>query len=448
MQTDMTTGRPMKVIAAYALPLLAGNLMQQLYNVVDTIVVGRFVGSDALAAVGSSFTVFVLVNSVIIGLCMGAGVVVARHYGAKDYASLRATVATSAAFLLFVTLLLTALAQIFLPPLLTVYRMPQEIRGDAQDYLRILFSCLLFTCCYNAAAFLLRAVGDSRSPLIFLILSMLLNVGLDLLFVLAFGMRVRGVALATIIAQGISALCAMAYAGKKLDFLRGMSWRPVLTREILAPVARFSIFTGLQQSIMNLGGLLVQGLVNSYGIAAMAAFAACGKIDAFIHLPVQDFGGALATFVAQNLGARRADRVRSGLRFTVAAVVAYCAVVSALVLLLKDSLLTIFIDPGEAAVLAIGGRYLSVVACFYAGIGILAIFYGYYRGVGRPQLSLALTIVSLGTRVATAYALSAVFGVVDTIWWAIPLGWGLADLVGLTFYFTFGRRAVREHALP
>ncbi len=439
----------MGVIIRYALPLLAGNLLQQAYNVTDTIVVGRFAGKEALAAVGSSFAVVLVAYSIIIGLCMGAGVVISRHYGAGDTERLQATVATTAAFLGIVAAALTVAAQFFVPALLSVYRMPPEIRPDAEAYLRILFAGLMFTCLYNAAAFLLRAVGNSHAPLLFLAISMLVNIALDLLFVLGFGMAARGVAIATVIAQAVSALCAAGYARKKLSFLREMSWRPRFDRDIFFPVARYSILTCLQQSIMNFGGLLVQGLINSFGVAAMAAFAACGKIDAFIHLPVQDFGGALMTYIAQNMGAQKQSRVREGVRFTVFAVLGYCILVSAVVLLLRGALLRIFIAPGETQVLAVGARYLSIVACFYVLIGMLAIFYGYFRGIGMPHVSLILSVVSLGTRVAIAYALAAATGSVDGVWWAIPLGWALADIAGLVIYrATRPKKSIAEYPAP
>jgi len=433
MQKDMTQGRPMTVLLRYTLPLLVGTLMQQMYSVVDAMIIGRFVGSDALAAVGSSATVVTLVNSIILGLCMGISIVTSQHFGARDTVRLKETVATSAVFLLCFAALLTALTHIFLGPLLVAYRMPEDIRPDATNYLRIIFSGLICTCCYNATAFLLRSVGDSRTPLLFLMLSMLLNIVLDLVLVLGLGMRVRGVAMATVFSQALSATCVMIYAGKKLDFLRGMVWKPVLRKDILLPIARYSIFTSLQQSIMNLGGLLVQGLVNSYGISVMAAFASGNKIDSFIHMPVGEFASALTTYIAQNRGAGRRDRIWSGLRVAMISVVAYCALYSTIVFFFKQPMLTMFVDPSETEILSIGTRYLSMVPPFYFCIGILSLFYGYYRGVGRPQISLVLTFFSMGTRVAMSYSLSAMFGDVGMIWWAIPLGWGLADLVGFTF---------------
>ena len=281
------------------------------------------------------------------------------------------------------------------------------------------------------------------APLVFLAAPALVNIGLDLWFVLVLERGAAGAAEATVIAQYLSGLGIAAYtlaehpelrpgAGRfRLGELRRLRLRWGRVREI----AGFSILTCVQQSVMNLGILMVQGLVNSFGPTVMAAFAAAVKIDAFAYMPVQDFGNAFSTFIAQNYGAGEEGRIRAGLRGAAAVCVAFCAAVSALVWAFAAPLMGLFVEPGETAAILEGVRYLHIEGAFYCGIGCLFLLYGLYRALGRPGMSVVLTVVSLGTRVALAYLLSAIptIGVVG-IWWSVPIGWALADAAGLAYY--------------
>ena len=433
MYRDLTKGNITKGLVLFALPMIAGNLLQQLYNVADTLIVGRALGRNALAAVGSAYTLMTFLTSVFLGLSMGAGALFSICLGKQDKPSLRSAVAHALGLILGVTLLLNAAVYLFLDEILLFLQIPAELAADMRTYLLIIFAGLLATSVYNFFACLLRAVGNSVAPLWFLGISALLNIGLDLLFVLVFHWGIAGAAAATVFSQYVPGAGLLAYT-----FLRCREFLPSraelrFRREILRELLDLSMLTCAQQSAMNFGILLIQRLVDSFGPITMAAFAAAVKIDTFAYLPVQDFGNAFSTFVAQNFGAGRTERLRRGFRQALLLSAGFSVVLSALVCIFAHPLMHIFVQAGETEVLAAGVRYLRVEGAFYAGIGCLFLLYGFYRAVKRPGMSVVLTVISLGTRVALAYALAGTLGEVG-IWAAIPIGWALADLTGLGYY--------------
>ena len=433
MYRDLTKGNITKGLVLFALPMIAGNLLQQLYNVADTLIVGRALGRNALAAVGSAYTLMTFLTSVFLGLSMGAGALFSICLGKQDKPSLRSAVAHALGLILGVTLLLNAAVYLFLDEILLFLQIPAELAANMRTYLLIIFAGLLATSVYNFFACLLRAVGNSVAPLWFLGISALLNIGLDLLFVLVFHWGIAGAAAATVFSQYVSGVGLLAYT-----FLRCREFLPSraelrFRREILRELLDLSMLTCAQQSAMNFGILLIQRLVDSFGPITMAAFAAAVKIDTFAYLPVQDFGNAFSTFVAQNFGAGRTERLRRGFRQALLLSAGFSVVLSALVCIFAHPLMHIFVQAGETEVLAAGVRYLRVEGAFYVGIGCLFLLYGFYRAVKRPGMSVVLTVISLGTRVALAYALAGTLGEVG-IWAAIPIGWALADLTGLGYY--------------
>ena len=435
MTKDLTVGSPIKLIITFALPMIMGNLFQQMYNVVDTIVVGQFVGKNALAAVSSAYTIMVFVTSIIIGLCMGASVLWAQLFGAGDLEKLKRAITTSFIFVLGVTLCMMLVTLIGIEYIIQFMNIPYELYSDTKLYLQVIFWGLIFTFLYNIIASLLRSLGDSKTPLYFLMLSAVLNIILDVLFVLIWDAGVKGVAFATFIAQGIAAILCIVYSYKNYEILHMTKKDWVFDRSLFDLIAKYSILTSIQQSIMNFGILLVQGLVNSFGTVAMAAFGAAVKIDGFAYMPVQDFGNAFATYVAQNKGAQKEDRIHEGIRCVVKLISLFCFIISILVFLYAKELMLIFISPKEYEVIKIGIEYLRVIAPFYVLIGFLFMFYGFYRGLGGMKISILLTIISLGTRVLLAYLLAAIPSIGLTgIWWAVPIGWALADLAGYALY--------------
>lgn len=365
---NLTEGNITGTMLRFAWPLMLGNLLQQCYNIADTLIVGRVLGAEALAAVGSSYTLMIFITSIFIGLCMGCSAV---------------------------------------------------------------FS-------------MLRAVGNSVVPLLFLAVSVVLNIGLDLLFVLGIRMGVEGAALATVIAQSIAAGGILLYTRIRFPELNLTRSDCVVKAQSLKRVASYAFLTCVQQSVMNFGILMVQGLVNSFGTRVMAAFAAAVKIDSFAYMPVQDFGNAFSTFVAQNYGAGRTERIRRGIRSAVWVTTAFSLAVSAIVYGTAPALMKIFVAPEETEIIAIGTEYLRIEGSFYVGIGYLFLLYGLYRAVCLPSMSVVLTIISLGTRVALAYVLAAIPGIGYTgIWWAVPIGWALADIVGVAYYRHIRQRLYR-----
>lgn len=304
-----------------------------------------------------------------------------------------------------------------------------------RGYLLVIFCGITATFLYNYFASFLRALGNSLIPLVFLAISSVLNIILDLWFVLGLGRGVQGAAEATVISQYVSGIGITVYALAKCPQFRGIHRQCKIRFACIKEITSFSILTCVQQSVMNLGILMVQGLVNSFGATVMAAFAAAVKIDAFAYMPVQDFGNAFSTFIAQNYGAQKEERIRQGLKGAVMTAVAFCIVISAAVCLFAGPLMELFVESGETEIIQEGIRYLHLEGVFYCGIGCLFLLYGLYRALGKPGMSVVLTVISLGVRVALAYLLSAVpaFGVAG-IWWAIPIGWFLADLAGIFYY--------------
>lgn len=431
---DLTKGPILKTMLLFSLPMIAGNLLQQFYNIADTLIVGKFLGSHALAAVGSAYTLMIFLTSILLGLCMGCGALFSIQFGGQKFREMKNTLFVSFVLIGTVTILINLAVFLFLDPIMAFLNVPEEIYALMREYLFIIFFGISATFLYNFFACLLRAVGNSVIPLVFLGVSALLNIGLDLFFVITLKLGVGGAALATVTAQFVSGIGILCYTLLKCPQFRirpeDMRFKSSAVREILS----FSSLTCIQQSVMNFGILMVQGLVNSFGPAVMAAFAAAVKIDSFAYMPVQDFGNAFSTFIAQNYGAQKPDRIRQGIVSAVKVSVSFCVVISALVFLLAKPLLLIFIQPQETKILSVGIQYLRIEGSFYWGIGCLFLLYGLYRAVKKPGMSVVLTVISLGTRVLLAYVLSAYIGVIG-IWMAIPIGWILADLTGGLYYW-------------
>ena len=432
---NLTQGGITGTLLRFTLPMMAGALLQQCYNIADTLIVGQFVGPEALAAVGSAYTLMVFLCSILLGLSLGSSTVFSQQYGRGSLSALRHSTWVSFVLILAITVVLNVAAFLALDPILRFLQVPAEVYPLMRDYLWIIFWGILFTFIYNFYAALLRAVGDSVTPLWFLSLSVVLNIGLDLFFILSLDWGIEGAAAATVIAQGAAALGIVIYTYRKRPELKIRRNEIYLDRATLKEITEFSTLTCVQQSVMNLGILMVQGLVNSFGTVVMAAFAAAVKIDAFAYMPVQEFGNAFSTFVAQNFGARKRQRIRRGIRQALLITCLFSLAVSLLIFLFAEPLMLIFVKPDEVEILRIGAQYLRIEGAFYALIGILFLLYGYYRSVRMPGMSVILTVLSLGTRVALSYILASLPAVgVTGIWWSIPIGWFIADLVGIVYY--------------
>ena len=434
MQHSLTQGPITKNILLFALPLMFGNLLQQMYNIADTWVVGRFLGADALAAVGSSYTLMTFLTSILLGLCMGSGAAVSMQYGSGETGKMRQSVFQSFLLIAGIALVLNLLVYLGLNGILWVLRVPAELCPLMKDYLLIIFLGITATFLYNYFANLLRAIGNSVVPLAFLAVSAILNVILDLVCVLVLDWGVKGAAVATVFSQYVSGVGIGLYTLKKFPQLCPKRTDCRWDRKNLANILNLSVMTSVQQSIMNFGILMVQGLVNSFGTVIMAAFAAAVKIDSFAYMPVQDFGNAFSTYVAQNYGANQPDRIKKGIRSAGLTSAVFCIVISVLVCAFAAPLMGVFIDPAQTEIIAAGVQYLRIEGACYIGIGVLFLLYGYYRAINQPGMSVILTIASLGTRVALAYLLSATPLGVTGIWLSVPIGWALADAIGIGYY--------------
>lgn len=448
LQLDLTEGKAVPRLVRFAAPLMAGNLLQQLYNVADTFIVGRYLGDEALAAVGSSYTLMVFLTSILIGLCMGSSVYLSIQFGKKNGNAFQEGCYVAFLLIAGITLAINGMVYAGIDGIMRLMNIPQDVYGMMREYLWVIFVGLFATFLYNYLANCLRAVGNSLVPLLFLCVSALLNIGLDILFITVLHRGVAGAAEATVIAQYISAAGLLVYYLCCCRELHIRKENAVFRKKTLQAILSFSALTCIQQSIMNLGILMVQGLVNSFGTAVMSAFAVAVKVDTLAYSPVQDFGNAFSTFVAQNYGAGKRERIRYGMKRAVQAVILFCVLVSGIVFVFAGQLMGLFVKDGGPEVIAVGKEYLRIEGSFYFLIGLLFLLYGYFRAVGRPGVSVILTIVSLGTRVALAYLLSGlpVLGV-RGIWISVPVGWFLADLAGAVFLVLFagkGTGADRE----
>lgn len=431
-ERDLTSGNITSGLWAFAVPLMLGNVIQQFYNLADTWIVGRYIGNIGLAAVGSSYTLMTFLTYIIIGLCLGNSTFISMEYGKKNIEKIRNGICISFVMILAVTVGIIIIFYGFLDEIIKMLQVPKDTVADMKVYLAYVFIGFFATFIYNYISNVLRAIGNSVIPLIFLGVSVVLNVFLDILFVAVLKMGIMGAAVATVISQYISALGTFGYYFFQYPQLKvrksDIKWNKSNFKSILS----LSGFTCIQQSVMNFGILMVQGLVNSFGTTVMAAFAVAVKLDTLAYMPVQDFGNAFSVFVAQNYGANKVQRINKGIKRAIVSIVIFCAIVSSIVFIFSKNFMKIFVSSTQ--VIDIGVGYLRIEGAFYIGIGILFMLYGFYRAVDKPIMPVVLTVISLGTRVILAYVLSAIdFIGVTGIWAAIPIGWFLADLVGLIY---------------
>lgn len=435
MEYRLTEGSITKNLLKFAFPLMVGNLLQQLYNVADTLIVGRFLGADALAAVGSSYTLMVFLTSILLGLCMGSSAFFSMEFGRENYDRLKKGFFISFVLIGSVTILLNLIVFTQIDFIIELLQVPAEVVELMRDYLICIFAGIFATFLYNYFANLLRAVGNSLTPLVFLAFSSILNIVLDLVFVLVFHWGVKGAAVATVISQYVSGIGIMFYYRFRFPHLQVQARHMKWDGRILKEIAGLSFLTCVQQSIMNLGILMVQGLVNSFGTVVMAAFAAAVKIDSFAYMPVQDFGNAFSTYIAQNFGAGKRERIQRGIKSSALVSFGFCLFISFVVCVFAKPLMEIFVEPSHVDIVSVGVRYLRIEGAFYFGIGFLFLLYGFYRAVNRPGMSVVLTVISLGTRVFLAYTLAPIAAIgVTGIWVSVPIGWILADLTGFIYY--------------
>ena len=438
MVKNLTEGKPLPLLFFFALPMVAGNLFQQLYNMVDTAVVGQFVGEDAVAAVGSSFPIVFLSVAVASGLSMGCNVVVSQLFGAGRIHEMKTTVSTALLSLGALGLIIMALGTLLAGPLLELLGTDPDIMADSKAYLQIYFGGAVFLFLYNTLNGIYNAQGDSRTPLIFLMISSLTNIVLDLVFVINFGMGVAGVAWATLIAQG---LCAVASLWVMVRRLRRMPCEaekegqpiPLFHWVAVKRIAQIGLPSMLQQSLVSLSMMMMQGLVNSYGKVLVAGYTAATKIDSLAMLPNMNFSNAMSSYTAQNIGAGKYERVREGLRACLLMVVVFSLVITAGLFLFGTQLLSLFLDPGDTSgAMGYGLAYMRTVSVFYILMGMLFVPNGMLRGAGDMAAFTFSSMANLFSRVGIAYVLAYLTPLgVNAIWWSIPAGWAIGATASL-----------------
>lgn len=428
--TKLTEGKPGKVLLLFTLPMIIGNLFQQLYNTVDSVVLGQFATTLDFAAVTSTFSVVFLSIAIINGITMGVSVIISQYFGAKKFEEMRRAFGCSIIFMGITAVLLTGLMMALINPILSFMNPPDGTLPLCQIYLFIYMGGTVFNFAYSAFAAILRAIGDSRTPLYFLIVACVVNIGLDLLFVVQFHMGAAGVAIATVIAQAVSAVGCIIYTFAKKPILRLHKGDFHLDADMTRRMLKFGVPTAIQQATVSLGMMVVQGLINSKGAAFMAGFGAGSKIDSFATLPIINFGIALSSFTGQNVGAGRLDRVKQGVRATLLMSGGFCLVVSVLCNFAAPSLMHLFLKPEETAAIAVGSQYIGVISLFYLLFMVLHVLMGVLRGSGDIYFPLLSALMVVAVRAPLAYILSAVPAIGDIgIWLSMPIAWAASDLL-------------------
>lgn len=426
----MTQGNEAKLILLFTLPVMAGNFLQQLYNTMDSIIVGQYLGEASLSAVGTCASLTMLFIALSTGLSSGGGVMIAQYYGAKRMDDLRRSVSTILIMLVVIGLALSAFGSIFARALLDhVLSVPAELLDEATVYLSIYCLGLVFQCTYNSISYILRSIGDSRATLIFLLISSVVNIMLDLLFVLYFNWGVGGAAAATVIAQAVSAVCSVIYMWRKYEFMRFSRKDFVYDPEKGRMALRLGIPTTIQQCIVSFGNILIQRIVNYCGTAAMAAFVASARIENYIFVPIMGFNIGMSTFTGQNVGAGKLDRVRSGLKKTMLMSAVCCLLMSSLAMLFASPLVSLFGVEGEA--LQLGIDHVRFVSPFYIIFAMYFCFGGVLNGSGDVRVSAMVTTSTLFVRIISSYILSYGLGLGFVgVYVAVPIGWAAALLIG------------------
>ncbi|MEA4890886.1 MAG: MATE family efflux transporter [Clostridiaceae bacterium] len=431
---NMTQGQPWRLILRFALPLLLGNILQQLYNIVDSAVVGNFVGKTALAAVGTAFPVIFLINSLFMGIGMGATIIISQYYGAGDRQSVKKAIDTIYLAMLVIVVPLSVLGILLSHPLLLLMNTPADTIGQATTYMQIIFIGTLASFGYNINSGILQGLGDSRSPLIYLSIATVLNIILDLAFVLLWHWDVAGVAWATIISQLVSFLFGIYHINRRQAYIRIHLRHLDFDWNILKDSVRLGLPAGLQNMFFSLGTMVLQSLINSYQSTFMAGFNGASKIDSFAFLPLLTFSTAIMTYVGQNIGAGRLDRVKKGIRSTLVLSTVVSLAICTLILLTAGYLMRLFTD--EPDVILAGEAYLIRVVPFYILLSVLFIVNGALRGAGESIIPLVATMASLWlARVPLAYFLADRFGR-DNMFFSFPLGWLIGLAIVLPYYFS------------
>lgn len=428
---DLTQGRAGKLIFQFATPMLLGNVFQQLYNIVDSIIVGKFIGTEALAAVGASFPLIFMLISLVVGVASGSTIIIAQYFGAKDIEKVRKTIDTMYIYLFWSALIVSGLGLALSGWIFELTKLPPEVLPQAKLYMNIYLAGIILFFGFNGTSAVLRGLGDSKTPLYFMIISTVANIALDLLFIIVFKWGIAGAAIATIISQGGAFFTAIIYLNKRHEIIH-INWKKLtFDKEIFRHSIRIGLPSGFQQTFVAIGMLALFRIVNVFGTSTIAAYSVAGRIDSLAAMPAMNFAAALSTFVGQNLGANKPHRIKKGLKATFLMASAISIVVTLVVILFKESLMGLFTHDLE--VIEIGSVYLLIVSSFYLVFSSMFVIGAVMRGAGDTLIPMFITLFSLWLiRIPVAYFLSQHIGVTG-IWWAIPIAWA----IGMTFSFIY-----------
>jgi len=431
---DLTEGKEGKLILSFALPMLYGNIFQQMYNIVDSIVIGKYLGNEALAAVGASFPLIFTLISLIIGIATGATIIIAQYYGAKDLLNVRRAIDTLYIFLFFASIVLTLIGVISSRAIFRLIDLPEEVIPQASLYFNLYATGFVFFFGFQGTTAILRGLGDSRTPLYFLVISTLVNIVLDIVFVVVFGWGIEGVAIATIIAQAGAFISIIVYLHRTNDMLIFKPLSMKFDREIFRRSMQIGLPTGFQQTFVAVGMLALYKVVNMFGTSVIAAYAIAMRIDSFAALPAMNFAAALSSFVGQNIGANKHERVRSGLHATLRMTTYISLGVTVVAWLFPTSIMSMFTNDPE--VVEAGKDYLYIVSVFYIVFSTMFVYNGVLRGAGDTLIPMFVTLFSLWVvRIPISWFLAQKMGP-EGIWWGIPIAWALGALFSFLYFRT------------
>ncbi len=444
---DFTVGNEAKIILNFSVPLVIGNLFQNLYNIVDSIIVGNYLGKEALGAVGASFPIIFTLISLIIGVGSGASTVVSQYFGAKQMENVSKTIDTIFIFFLAASLVVASLGIYFSEEIFRLLQLPVAILPEAVSYIKIYLTGMFFFFGFAGITSILRGLGDAKTPLYFMIFSTFSNIVLDLLFILVFKWGIEGAAFATVIAQASAFFTAAWYLNKKHAIIKLSFRKYVFDKKIFRSCIRIGLPTGFQQSLVAFGMMAIMVIVNGFGTNAVAAYSAAIRIDSFAKMPAITFSSALSSFTGQNLGAFREDRAKKGLKITLIFSLIYSAFISVIIIVFGKFLIKLFTP--DPAVITIGQEYLVIVSSFYLLLSVMFTFTGFLRGAGATFIPMLTTLAALYVfRIPMAYFLSDHIGV-NGIWWAEPTGWFAGTIILIIYYFTGkwkGKEVVKKPA--
>lgn len=444
---NLTEGNSAKLIFNFAIPMLIGNVFQQMYNIIDSIVVGKYVGTEALAAVGASFPLIFMLVSFVIGITMGGTIIIAQYYGAKDIEKVKRTIDTMYVFLFISAIILTIIGIALSGPIFRMIKLPEEVIPEAILYFNIYITGFIFFFGFNGISAVLRGLGDSKTPLYFLIISTIANVVLAILFVGVFKWGIAGSAWATVISQAGAFVSGIIYLNKTNPVVKLKTLKLGFDREIFKQSIRIGLPSGLQQTFVALGMLALMRIVNDFGTNVVAAYSVAGRIDSFASMPAMNFAAALSTFVGQNIGAGKLNRVNEGFKATWYMSSGLALATSAVILIFPHSLMGLFTS--DAEVIKIGAHYLVIVASFYILFTTMFVIGAVMRGAGDTLIPMFFTLFSLWLiRIPLAWILSKSMGI-DGIWWSIPIAWFSGMVLSYIYYLkgNWKTKSVVKHTM-